>query len=171
MSISDDVNYSKVGIYERLHAARSYLRKLDDFCARAAAANNSTFEHYQVLLAVHCLPSDQVPLRVLAEQLVRDRTATGQLCKRMEQLGLLELSYESNSHRPQLLVSLSERGGLVLKTITETVLASRDRYLGSLPADKRSALAAAVRSSWLDGLEPNRTGSEGLDLSTSKLFE
>lgn len=169
--MADGVSYSKAGIYERLHTARSYLRRLDDFCARAAAANNTTFEHYQVLLAVHCLPTDQVPLRILAEQLVRDRTATGQLCKRMQQLGLLELSYESNSHRPQLLVSLSDRGQSVLEMITETALRSRDRYLGSLPADKRSALATAVRSSWLDGLESNSTGSEGIDLSTSKSFE
>jgi hypothetical protein len=83
---------------------------------------------------------------------VRDRTATGQLCKRMQQLGLLDLSYESNSHRPQLLVSLSERGSRVLESITEDGLRNRDRYLGSLPAEKRVDLATAVRL-WLEGLE------------------
>jgi DNA-binding MarR family transcriptional regulator len=171
MLMANGISYSKAGLYERLHTARSYLRRLDDFCARAAGANNTTFEHYQVLLAVHCLPTDQVPLRVLAEQLVRDRTATGQLCKRMQQLGLLELSYESNSHRPQLLVSLSGRGQSALETITEAAQRSRDRYLSSLPAEKRAALATAVRSSWLDALESNPIASDGPDLSTSESFE
>lgn len=153
MSTTRRVSYSEGGIYERLNTARNYLRKLDDFYAKAAAVHNTTFEHYQVLLAVHCLRDTRLPLRVLAEHLVRDRTATGQLCKRMQQLGLLELTYESNSHRPQLLVSLSERGGEVLQAITEDGLQNRDHYLSSLPADKRVGLAAAVRSSWLDGLE------------------
>ena len=132
--------------------ARSYIRRLDDFYARAAAAHNTTFEHYLVLLAVHCLGDSSLPLRSLAEHLVRDRTATGQLCKRMQQLGLLELSYESNSHRPQLLVSLSERGAQVLMAITEDGLRNRDQYLNSLPAEKRVDLTAAVRL-WLEGLE------------------
>ena len=105
-----------------------------------------------MLLAVHCLGDSFLQLRVLAEHLVRDRTATGQLCKRMQQLGLLELTYESNSHRPQLLVSLSDRGRHVLGTITEDALRNRDQYLISLPADKRIGLAAAVRL-WLQGLE------------------
>ena len=105
-----------------------------------------------MLLAVRCLGDSSLPLRVLAEHLVRDRTATGQLCKRMQQLGLLELTYESNSHRPQLLVSLSERGSQVLKSITEDALENRDRYLSSLPVDKRMDLAAAVRLS-LEGFE------------------
>ncbi|HXG63599.1 MAG TPA: MarR family winged helix-turn-helix transcriptional regulator [Blastocatellia bacterium] len=140
-------------MYEQLTAARNYLRTLDDFYARAAAAHNTTFEHYQVLLAVHCLGEANLPLRVLAEHLVRDRTATGQLCKRMQQLDLLELTYEANSHRPQLLVSLSPRGREVLKAITDDGLRNRDRYLSSLPPDKRTYLAEAVRFSWLDGLE------------------
>src|SRR5215472_6662995 len=140
-------------IYEQLTAARNYLRKLDDFYARAAAACSTTLEHYQVLLAVHCLGDNNLTLRVLAEQLVRDRTATGQLCRRMEQLGLLDLTYEANSHRPQLLVSLSRLGAEVLRTITEGGLRSRDQYLRSLPLDKRMYLADAVRSSWLDCLE------------------
>lgn len=96
-----------------------------------------------------------MPLRLLAEHLVRDRTATGQLCKRMQQLGLLDLTYESNSHRPQLLVTLSEKGKQVLKSITEDGLRNRDQYLNSLPPDKRQYLAEAVRFSWLDGLEQN----------------
>ncbi|HWX40859.1 MAG TPA: hypothetical protein VN345_06885 [Blastocatellia bacterium] len=140
-------------IYEQLTAARNYLRKLDDFYARAAASRNTTLEHYQVLLAVHCLSDKNVTLRLLAEQLVRDRTATGQLCRRMEQLGLLDLTYEANSHRPQLLVSLSRHGDEVLRNITEDGLRSRDQYLRSLPPDKRLYLAEAVRSSWLDCLE------------------
>src|SRR5215472_16585724 len=100
-------------IYSHLTAAQNYLRKLDDFYARAAAAHNTTFEHYQVLLAVHCL-GDNLTLRILAEHLVRDRTATGQLCRRKEQLGLLDLTYEVNSHRPQLLINISSRGMEVL---------------------------------------------------------
>lgn len=111
-----------------------------------------------MLLAVHCLGDSCLPLRLLAEHLVRDRTATGQLCKRMQQLGLLELTYESNSHRPQLLVSLSDRGGHVLESITEDALKNRDQYLSSLPADKRSDLAAAVRL-WLQGLESDSASS------------
>lgn len=153
MSANGKVNQTNSDIYEQLTAARNYLRTLDDFYARAAAAHNTTFEHYQVLLAVHCRGETCLPLRVLAEHLVRDRTATGQLCKRMQQLDLLDLTYESNSHRPQLLVSLSERGHQVLKTITEDGLKNRDRYLNSLPPDKRLYLAEAVRVSWLDGLE------------------
>ncbi|HSB10571.1 MAG TPA: hypothetical protein VLM38_13870 [Blastocatellia bacterium] len=163
MSKTQGISFSETEIYERLHLARSYLRRLDDFYARAAGAHNTTFEHYQVLLAVHCLPTDQVPLRVLAEQLVRDRTATGQLCKRMQQLGLLELSYESNSHRPQLLVSLSDRGRTALRAITEDATRSRDRYLVSLPANKRADLAAAVRSAWIDGLESELAPFRGLE--------
>jgi len=146
-------------IYEQLTAARNYLRKLDDFYARAAAACNPTLEHYQVLLAVHCLGDNNLTLRVLAEQLVRDRTATGQLCRRMEQGGLLDLTYEANSHRPQLLVSLSRRGADVLRTITEDGLRNRDEYLRSLHADKRLYLAAAVRFAWLDCLERNAAHS------------
>src|SRR5262245_22576217 len=155
MSTISRVTYGADGIYERLNAARNYLRRLDDFYAKAAAAHNTTFEHYHVLLAVHCLGDTRLPLRLLAEHLVRDRTATGQLCKRMQQLGLLDLNYESNSHRPQLLVSLSERGSDVLKAITEDGLKSRDLYLSSLPADKRLELATAVRV-WLEGLESER---------------
>jgi DNA-binding MarR family transcriptional regulator len=141
-----------IDIYSHLTAARNYLRKLDDFYARAAAAHNTTFEHYQVLLAVHCLGED-LTLRVLAEHLVRDRTATGQLCRRMEQLGLLELTYEVDSHRPQLLVNMSQRGMEVLKSITEDGLRNRDQYLKSLGPEKRLYLAEAVRFSWLEGLE------------------
>jgi DNA-binding MarR family transcriptional regulator len=110
MSSESKLSGAHTDIYEQLTAARNYLRTLDDFYARAAAAHNTTFEHYQVLLAVHCLGETNLPLRALAEHLVRDRTATGQLCKRMQQLDLLDLTYESNSHRPQLLVSVSERG-------------------------------------------------------------
>ena len=148
-------------IYEQLTAAQNYLRTLDDFYARAAAALNTTLEHYQVLLAVHCLGETVLPLRVLAEHLVRDRTATGQLCKRMQQAGLLDLTYESNSHRPQLLVSLSARGKEVLQAITEDGLRNRDRYLTSLPPDKRLYLAEAVRFSWLDGLEDLTAPGQG----------
>jgi DNA-binding MarR family transcriptional regulator len=157
MSANEKLNGAGTDIYEQLTTARNYLRTLDDFYARAAATHNTTFEHYQVLLAVHCLGEISLPLRELAEHLVRDRTATGQLCKRMQQLGLLDLTYESNSHRPQLLVSLSERGKEVLKAITEDGLRNRDRYLMSLPTDKRLYLAEAVRFSWLEGLEENLT--------------
>ena len=153
MSRSEKINNLEADIYEQLTAARNYLRTVDDFYARAAAAHNTTLEHYQVLLAVHCLGETALLLRVLAEHLVRDRTATGQLCKRMQQAGLLDLTYESNSHRPQLLVSLSARGKEVLHAITEDGLRNRDRYLSSLPPDKRLYLAEAVRFSWLDGLE------------------
>ncbi|HJQ23776.1 MAG TPA: MarR family winged helix-turn-helix transcriptional regulator [Blastocatellia bacterium] len=153
MSRGEKPDGLEADIYEQLTAARNYLRTVDDFYARAAAAHNTTLEHYQVLLAVHCLGETVLPLRVLAEHLVRDRTATGQLCKRMQQAGLLDLTYESNSHRPQLLVSLSERGKEVLHAITEDGLRDRDRYLTSLPPDKRLYLAEAVRFSWLDGLE------------------
>lgn len=59
----------------------------------------------------------------------------GELCKLTQQLGLLELAYESNSHRPQLLVSLSERGVQVRKSITEDDLMNHDQYLGSLASD------------------------------------
>ena len=164
MSSNEKVNGAKTDIYEQLTAARNYLRTLDDFYARAAAAHNTTFEHYQVLLAVHCLGEGEVPLRILAEHLVRDRTATGQLCKRMQQLDLLALTYESNSHRPQLLVALSERGKEVLRAITEDGLKNRDEYLNTLSPDKRVYLAEAVRFSWLDGLEPNSvfTGQRSL---------
>lgn len=155
MSSGEKINSGEIDIYEQLTTARNYLRTLDDFYAKAAAAHSTTLEHYQVLLAVHCLGEVNLPLRVLAEHLVRDRTATGQLCKRMQQQGLLDLTYESNSHRPQLLVSLSERGQQVLEAITEDGLRNRDLYLNSLPADKRQYLAEAVRFSWLDGLEQN----------------
>src|SRR5215813_4569600 len=141
-----------IDIYSHLTAARNYLRKLDDFYARAAAPHNMTFEHYQVLLAAQCL-GDNLTLRVLAEHLVRDRTATGQLCRRMEQLGLLELTYEANSHRPQLLINLSQRGLEALKSITEDGLRNRDQYLRSLGPEKRLYLVEAVRFSWLEGLE------------------
>jgi DNA-binding MarR family transcriptional regulator len=158
MSTIGSVSYGVSGIYDHFNTARNYIRRLDDFYAKAAAAQNTTFEHYLVLLAVHCLGDSGLPLRVLAEHLVRDRTATGQLCKRMQQLGLLELTYESNSHRPQLLASLSERGSQVLQFITEDALKNRDQYLRSLPADKRIGLAAAVRL-WLQGLEPGSASS------------
>jgi DNA-binding MarR family transcriptional regulator len=157
MSRSEKLNGSQTDIYEQLTTARNYLRTVDDFYARAAAAHNTTLEHYQVLLAVHCLGESALPLRVLAEHLVRDRTATGQLCKRMQQADLLDLTYESNSHRPQLLVKLSARGKEVLHAITEDGLRNRDRYLTSLPPDKRLYLAEAVRFSWLDGLEEDLT--------------
>src|SRR5215471_5182168 len=147
------ISEDNTDIYEQLTAARNYLRTLDDFYARAAASRNTTLEHYQVLLAVHCLSDKKVTLRLLAEHLVRDRTATGQLCRRMEQLGLLELTYEANSHRPQLLVSLSRRGLEVLKSITEDGLRNRDHYLKSLGPEKRLFLTEAVRFSWLEGLE------------------
>ena len=153
MSSNEELSCAGTDIYAQLTTARNYLRTLDDFYARAAAAHNTTFEHYQVLLAVHCLGEMNLPLRVLAEHLVRDRTATGQLCKRMQQLDLLDLTYESNSHRPQLLVSLSERGKKALKAITEDGMKNRDRYLLSLPPNKRLFLAEAVRFSWLDGLD------------------
>jgi DNA-binding MarR family transcriptional regulator len=153
MSRAEKISDAKADIYEQLTAARNYLRTVDDFYARAAAAHNTTLEHYQVLLAVHCLRETALPLRILAEHLVRDRTATGQLCKRMQQAGLLDLTYESNSHRPQLLVTLSARGKEVLHAITEDGLRNRERYLNSLPPDKRLYLAEAVRFSWLDGLE------------------
>lgn len=152
MSASESISYDPSGIYEHFNTARNYIRRLDDFYAKAAAAHNTTFEHYLVLLAVHCLGDSCLPLRALAEHLVRDRTATGQLCKRMQQLGLLELTYESNAHRPQLMVSLNERGRQVLTSITEDGLENRDQYLSSLPADKRINLGAAVRL-WLEGLE------------------
>lgn len=155
MSSSDKITVYDTDVYEQLTAARNYLRKLDDFYARAAAAHNTTLEHYQVLLAVHCLGDETLPLRLLAEHLIRDRTATGQLCRRMQQLGLIDLTYEANSHRPQLLVSMSQRGREVLRAITEDGLRTRDQYLRSLPADKRSYLAEAVRFSWLKGLEQN----------------
>jgi DNA-binding MarR family transcriptional regulator len=141
-----------IDIYSHLTAARNYLRKLDDFYARAAGAHNTTLEHYQVLLAVHCL-GENLTLRVLAEHLVRDRTATGQLCRRMEQLGLLELTYEVDSHRPQLVVNISQRGMDVLKSVTEDGLKNRDQYLRSLGPERRLYLADAVRFSWLEGLE------------------
>ncbi len=155
MSSEKEVNGITTDIYQQLTTARSYLRTLDDFYARAAASHNTTLEHYQVLLAVHCLGEADVLLRVLAEHMVRDRTATGQLCKRMQQIELLDLNYESNSHRPQLLVSLSPRGKEVLRAITEDGLRNRDNYLQALPFDKRQYLAEAVRFSWLDGLENN----------------
>src|ERR1044072_6201410 len=94
MSANEKLNAAGTDIYEQLTTARNYLRTLDDFYARAEASQNTTVEHYQVLLAVHCLGEISLPLRVLAEHLVRDRTATGQLCKRMQQLGLLDLTYE-----------------------------------------------------------------------------
>lgn len=153
MSSPESLSSTVSGIYERFNTARSYIRRLDDFYAKAAAAHNTTFEHYLVLLAVHCLGDSALPLRSLAEHLVRDRTATGQLCKRMQQLGLLDLTYESNSHRPQLLVSLSERGAQVLASITQGGLKNRDRYLNSLRSEDRTELAASVRL-WLDGFEP-----------------
>jgi DNA-binding MarR family transcriptional regulator len=152
MSTDRGLSSNFSGIYDHINTARSYIRRLDDFYARAAAAHNTTFEHYLVLLAVNCLGDSFLPLRVLAEHLVRDRTATGQLCKRMQQLGLLELTYESNSHRPQLLVSLSNRGREVLRSITEDGLRNRDHYLNSLPEKKKDDLASAIRL-WLSGLE------------------
>ena len=152
MSASGSISYDASGIYDHFNTARNYIRRLDDFYAKAAATHNTTFEHYLALLAVHCLGDSCLPLRTLAEHLVRDRTATGQLCKRMQQLGLLELTYESNSHRPQLLVSLNEHGRQVLTSITEDGSKNRNQYLSSLPADKRINLAAAVRL-WLEGLE------------------
>jgi DNA-binding MarR family transcriptional regulator len=160
MSTFESITSNTSAIYEHFNTARNYIRRLDDLYAKAAAAHNTTFEHYLVLLAVHCLGDSGLPLRSLAEHLVRDRTATGQLCKRMQQLGLLELAYESNSHRPQLLVSLSERGSQVLKSITEDGLVNQDQYLSSLASEKRIRLGAAVRL-WLEGLEPNADASSG----------
>ena len=165
MSRSEKLNDTQTDIYEQLTIARNYLRTLDDLYARAAAEHNTTLEHYQVLLAVHCLGETALPLRVLAEHLVRDRTATGQLCKRMQQSGLLDLTYESNSHRPQLLVCLSERGKEVLHAITEDGLRNRDRYLTSLSPDKRLYLAEAVRFSWLSGLEEDLNGAGKTNLT------
>src|SRR5262245_52728156 len=153
MSTNQGLSSNPRGIYEHINTARSYIRRLDDFYARAAAAHNTTFEHYLVLLAVNCLSDSFLPLRVLAEHLVRDRTATGQLCRRMEQLGLLELTYEANSHRPQLLINMSQRGLEALKSITEDGLRNRDQYLRSLGPEKRLYLVEAVRFSWLEGLE------------------
>ena len=153
MSSIEKTTSKETDVYEQLTAARNFLRKLDDFYARAAASHNTTFDHYQVLLAVHCLGDESVQLRVLAEHLVRDRTATGQLCRRMQQLGLLELTYEANSHRPQLLVFINQRGRDVLRAVTKDGLRNRDQYLKSLPSDKRLSLAEAVRFSWLKGLE------------------
>lgn len=158
MSTSETISFSNSGIYEHHNIARNYLRRLDDFYAKAAVSHNATFEHYLVLLAVHCLGSSHLPLRVLAEHLVRDRTATGQLCRRMQQLGLLELAYETNAYRPQLLVILSEHGRQVLEAITEDALMSREEYLSSLSPDKRIDLAAAVRL-WLEGLESGSTAA------------
>jgi DNA-binding MarR family transcriptional regulator len=158
MSANGSISYDASGIYDHFNTARNYIRRLDDFYAKAAATHNTTFEHYLVLLAVHCLGDSGLPLRALAEHLVRDRTATGQLCKRMQQLGLLELTYESNSHRPQLLVSLNEHGRQVLTSITEDGSKNRNQYLSSLPADKRINLAAAVRL-WLEGLESGSTSA------------
>jgi DNA-binding MarR family transcriptional regulator len=165
MSRSEKLNGSQANIYEQLTTARNYLRTVDDFYARAAAAHNTTLEHYQVLLAVQCMGESALPLRVLAEHLVRDRTATGQLCKRMQQAGLLDLTYETNSHRPQLLVTLSARGKEVLRAITEDGLRNRDRYLSSLSPDKRLYLAEAVRFSWLDGLEEDLAGPSQANLT------
>src|SRR6185369_6089912 len=76
MSRSEKLNGSEANIYEQLTTARNYLLTVDDFYARAAAAHNTTLEHYQVLLAVQCMGESALPLRVLAEHLVRDRTAT-----------------------------------------------------------------------------------------------
>lgn len=160
MSFQEKLSGSETDIYQQLTTARNYLRTLDDFYARAAAAHSTTFEHYQVLLAIYCLGGAGVPLRTLAEHLVRDRTASGQLCRRMEQLGLLDLGYESNSHRPQLLISLSEKGKAVLKAITEDGLRNRDLYLNSLPNEKRHYLAEAVKFSWLEGLETDNNRQE-----------
>lgn len=153
MSSLERITAKENDVYGHLSTARNYLRKLDDFYARAAAEHNTTLEHYQVLLAVHCLGDDNLALRDLAEQLVRDRTATGQLCRRMQQLGLIELTYEVNSHRPQLLVSLTSRGKAVLRAITDGGLKTRDHYLKSLPGDKRFQLIEALRFACLRGLE------------------
>jgi DNA-binding MarR family transcriptional regulator len=155
MSSTERLTSRESEVYQHLTLAGNYLRKLDDFYARAAAQHSTTLEHYQVLLAVHCVGDDKLALRDLAEHLVRDRTATGQLCRRMQQLGLLDLTYEANSHRPQLLVSLSTRGKAVLRSITEDGLKTRDQYLRSLPADKRLQLAEALRFSCLKGLDQN----------------
>ncbi|HSE97859.1 MAG TPA: hypothetical protein VLD57_06265, partial [Blastocatellia bacterium] len=62
MSSEERLNDPDTDIYEQLTTARSYLRTLDDFYARAAAAHNTTLEHYQVLLAVHCLGETNLPL-------------------------------------------------------------------------------------------------------------
>ena len=72
MSRNEKPGGLQADIYEQLTAARNYLRTLDDFYARAAAVHNTTLEHYQVLLAVHCLGETVLSLRVLAEHLVRD---------------------------------------------------------------------------------------------------
>src|SRR5262245_66404902 len=104
-SISDE----NTDIYEQLTAARNYLRKLDDFYARAAAARNTTLENYQVLLAVHCLGDKNLTLRLLAEHLVRDRTATGQLWRRLQQDDLMQLPLDVSSTGPQMLLTYSIR--------------------------------------------------------------
>ena len=46
MSADEKLSGAESDIYEQLTTARSYLRTLDDFYARAAAAHNTTFEHY-----------------------------------------------------------------------------------------------------------------------------
>src|SRR5436853_7855132 len=81
MSRREKLNGLQTDIYEQLTTARNYLRTVDDFNARAAAAHNTTVEHYQVLLAVHCLGESALPLRGLADPLVPVRPATGQACK------------------------------------------------------------------------------------------
>ena len=63
-----------------------------------------------------------------------------------------------------MLVSFSERGKEVLKTITEDGLRNRDRYLMSLPTDKRLYLAEAVRFSWLEGLEEDMALPNGQNM-------
>jgi len=140
-------------VYHRLCSARSYLRRLDDFWVRAAEANGITFEHYNVLLTIFCLNGKNLPVRVLAEHLVRDRTATAQLCRRMEQIGLLKLAYEPDSGRPQLLVSLSDQGREIMEAVTKAALQQREEYVFGLPENKRESIAEAVRFSWLYGLE------------------
>ncbi len=72
MSNFGSVTPSVSGIYEYFNTARSHIRRLDYFYAKAAAAHNTTFEHYLVLLAVHCLGESCLPLRSLAEHLVND---------------------------------------------------------------------------------------------------
>ncbi|HVG17834.1 MAG TPA: hypothetical protein VNI02_02205 [Blastocatellia bacterium] len=146
--------------YKLLASARSYIRKLDGFYAQAAATHNATLEQFQVLLAVKSLGAGKVAARLIAEHLVRDRATTIQLCWRMQELGLLELTYETNSAKPQLLVSLSPQGENVLSSITQEGLMKRYSYLKSLSPERCKVLAEAVRFSWLNGLEQGGAESD-----------
>lgn len=45
MSTSEGVSSRDGEIYEHFNTARNYLRRLDDFYAKAAVSHNTTFEH------------------------------------------------------------------------------------------------------------------------------